>query len=430
MDRRSLPHALPEPDAAARAASAALSARIAARIAAAGGWIGFDAFMRAALYEPGLGYYGGATARFGAGGDFVTAPMLSSQFGACVAAQLAQWFDGSPGLARRVVEFGAGDGSLAADLLLALAGAGLAPAEYAIVELSGALRERQRATIVQRLRAQAPEQAGALISALRWWDTLPDAIEGCIVGNELLDAMPVRLFHAQRGRLHERGVALDATAAVPHAWSEDASHGGAFRGEVPRLVLADRAADAAFAQAVSAALDEAMPQGREEALDYVSEWPEQAAAWVADVGARLVRGAMLLIDYGFPRAEFYHPQRTGGTLMCHRAHRAHTDPLAWPGQQDITAHVDFSAVAQAGTSAGLVLAGYTSQANFLLNTGLLDRVARMPAADALARARQLQAVQTLVSEAEMGELFKVIAFVREIDARSVGFARGDRSARL
>lgn len=419
MDRRSQLTALPEPDAQARAASAQLTARIAQRIAAAGGWVGFDAFMQAALYEPGLGYYGGATTRFGAGGDFVTAPVLSSQFGACVATQLAQWFDDSPGLARRVIEFGAGDGSLAADLLLALAEAGLPPVEYAIVELSGALRERQRATIEQRLRAQVPEQASALIAVVHWWSELPDAIEGCIVGNELLDAMPVRLFHVRNRVVHERGVAVERP-------TPDSEHPDA----VPQLVLADRAADAAFAQSVAAALDEAMPQWRDAALDYESEWPEQATAWVAHVGARLARGAMLLIDYGFPRAEFYHPQRTGGTLMAHRAHRAHTDPLAWPGQQDITAHVDFTAIARAGLSAGLALAGYTSQANFLLNTGLLDRVGRMPFADALKRARALQAVQTLVSEAEMGELFKAIAFVRGIHARSIGFARGDRSGRL
>lgn len=419
MDLRLQPPTLPEPDAQARAASAELTARIAQRIAAAGGWIGFDAFMQAALYEPGLGYYGGATPRFGPGGDFVTAPVLSSQFGACVATQLAQWFDDAPDLARRVIEFGAGDGSLAADLLLALTEAGVPPTQYAIVELSGALRERQRATIGQRLRAQAPEQASTLIAAVHWWSELPDTIEGCIVGNELLDAMPVRLFHVLDRVLHERGVAVER--ATPHSEPPHA---------VPKLVLADRNADAAFARSVAAALDEAMPQWRDAALDYVSEWPEQASAWVADVGARLARGAMLLIDYGFPRAEFYHPQRTGGTLMAHRAHHAHTDPLAWPGQQDITAHVDFSAVADAGLSAGLALAGYTSQANFLLNTGLLDRVARVPSADAMTRARKLQAVQTLVSEAEMGELFKAIAFVRGIDARSIGFARGDRSGRL
>lgn len=424
---------MPAPSAEAQAASAELSARIARRIAHAGGWIGFDAFMQAALHEPGLGYYGGASTQFGVGGDFVTAPGLSAQFGASVAAQLAQWFADAPDLPRRVIEFGAGDGTLVADVLAALDEAGVALDEYAIVELSGALRERQRDTIGRRLGQEG--RGSGLAGVVRWWDALPGSIEGCIVGNELLDAMPVRLFRAQAGRILERGVTVQAPAphAAAGATGQAQAPDGA-PGVVPRFAHADRPADAAFAAAVSAALDEAMPDWRQAsadpAFDYVSEWPEQALAWVADVGARLSHGALLLIDYGFTRAEFYHPQRSGGTLMCHRRHHAHPDPFDWPGLQDITAHVDFSAVATAGEAAGLTLAGYTSQARFLMNTGLLERLARHAPTDAVAHARAMRAVQTLLSEAEMGELFKAIAFVRGLAPQAAGFAQGDRSARL
>lgn len=394
-----------------------LARRIARRIDEAGGWIGFDAFMALALHEPGLGYYAGGAAKFGQAGDFVTAPGLSPLFAGCLAAQLSQWFADHPELPRRVVEFGAGDGALAADLIVAMEAAGVPLREYAIVELSGELRARQHDTIAQR----------GVAGSVRWWDALPDRIEGCVIGNELLDAMPVRLFRVAAGRVLERGVSADGAGA-----------GFAF---------ADRPADAAFAAEVDSALQAgfaaAMTDWRDHvvqpAFDYVSELPEQGPAWVREVGARLSRGALLLLDYGFPRAEFYHPQRRGGTLMAHRRHRAHGDVLAGPGMQDITAHVDFSAVASAGEAAGLALAGYTSQARFLLNCGMLDAFAREQAAYGAGAAdvagmvdkvRQAQAVQVLLSEAEMGELFKAIAFVRGIDAASVGFSQGDRSHRL
>ena len=387
-----------------------LAQRIAGRIEQAGGWIGFDAFMAMALHEPGSGYYAGGAAKFGQGGDFVTAPGLSPLFARCLAVQLSQWFADHPELPRRVVEFGAGDGALAGELIAALDAAGTPVAEYAIVELSGELRARQRETVARRLAAGD--------AVVRWWDTLPQGIEGCVIGNELLDAMPVRLFRVAAGQAFERGVSLSGA----------------------RFAFSDRPADGAFAAEIDAVLDagfsDAMPDWRAHAtrpaFDYVSELPEQGPAWVREVGSRLSRGALLLLDYGFPRAEFYHPQRRGGTLMAHRRHRAHGDVLAEPGMQDITAHVDFSAVASAGEAAGLALAGYTSQARFLLNCGLLDAFSReqSSAAGVVDKARQAQAVQTLLSEAEMGELFKAIAFVRGIDAASVGFAQGDRSHRL
>lgn len=386
---------LPIPDPDQLEASRRLSARIAAAIEAAGGWIGFDDWMARALYEPALGYYAGGSRKFGAAGDFVTAPELSPLFGRCVAAQLAQWF--GQGAAATVYEFGAGTGALAASVLQALAGQHFGELRYRIVELSGELRERQRATLAERV----PEA----LARVDWLDALPDRIEGVVLGNELLDAMPVRLFRLAGGQVLERGVALEA--------------GG--------FVFADRPADPSFAAAVRAALDAAgwaeqggWPDG------YCSELGEQAAAWVESVGRRLVRGALLLIDYGFPSAEFYHPQRDQGTLICHYRHRAHHDPLWLPGVQDISAHVDFSAVDAAAGRAGLAPLGYCSQAGFLIGCGLLELAGALPRDDAVEWARQASALQQLISEAEMGELVKAIAYGRGLPDDAIGFARRDR----
>ena len=430
-----------------QAAGGELARRIAGRIQDAGGWIGFDAFMAMALYAPGLGYYAGGAAKFGPAGDFVTAPGLSPLFARCIAAQLSQWFADHPDLPRRVVEFGAGDGALAGELIVALEAAGTPVGEYVIVELSGELRARQHATISRRLEAAGAHGKDGASSpdAVRWWDALPERIEGCVIGNELLDAMPVRLFRVAAGKVLERGVSLveggaDADALADAEAEADAKADAKAGAPRARFAFSDRAADGPFAAQVDAALQagfaDAVPDWRshaaQPAFDYVSELPEQGPAWVREVGARLSRGALLLLDYGFPRAEFYHPQRRGGTLMAHRRHRAHGDVLHAPGTQDITAHVDFSAIASAGEATGLTLAGYTSQAHFLMNCGMLDAFAReqSEATSAVDKVRQAQAVQVLLSEAEMGELFKAIAFVRGIDAASVGFTRGDRSHRL
>ena len=391
--------ALPPPDEDQLAASRALARRLSEAIGAAGGWLRFDEWMRRTLYEPGLGYYSGGSRKFGAEGDFVTAPEISPLFGECVAAQCAQWFD--EGVEPAVFEFGAGSGALAAQVLARLEALGFPGVEYRIVELSGELRERQRETIAARApRAAAP---------VRWLDALPERIDGVVLGNELLDAMPVRLFRLEGEAVLERGVTLSQ---------------GAF-------ALADRPADAAFEAAVRAALDRSgwaahggWPDG------YCSELGEQAAAWTGSVASRIGRGAMLLLDYGFPRAEYYHPQRAQGTLMCHYRHRAHADPLWLPGLQDVTAHVDFGAVRDAALAGGLELLGYASQANFLLNCGLLESFARTSGGDAIEQARASRAVQKLVSEAEMGELFKAIAFGRGVGGDALGFRRRDRSASL
>jgi SAM-dependent MidA family methyltransferase len=352
-----------------------LSTRIAARIRAAGGWWPFDRFMAAALYEPGLGYYTRGTPVFGlmpsSGSDFVTAPELSPLFGAALARQVGQALDAAG--AREVWEFGAGSGALAEQLLGALP----ADVAYHVVDLSGTLKARQ----AERLARFAPR--------VTWHDAWPDAIEGVVVGNEVLDAMPVRLLHFDGARWLERGVALDGAA---FAW-------------------ADRPTDA------RPPLDAGFAPGT------VVEVHEQAKAFVTTLARRLVRGAAFFVDYGFPEREYYHPQRRGGTLMCHRAHRADTDPLADVGEKDITAHVDFTGIALAAQDAGLDVIGYTSQARFLANCGLFDL---LEGADAKAIAN----AQKLVTEHEMGELFKVIGFARGVDFAPLGFAAGDRTHTL
>ncbi len=402
---------LPEPSPDALAASRELVERIAAQIDAAGGWIGFDHYMRMALYEPRLGYYSGGSRKFGPAGDFVTGPELSPIYGACIATQCAAWFEELPA---QILEFGAGTGALAAQVLNELARLGHANVRYSIVELSAELRERQLHTITML----APEMVGHV----HWLDGIPAYVNGVVLGNEVLDAMPVRAFRLWDGQLMERGVAV----------------------RDGRFEWADLPADGAFASTVAALLTQAdwphdevvsrlLPGAGGPppmALDYRSEVPQMAVAWVDTLMSRLGRAAVLLIDYGFPAREFYHPQRSGGTLMCHYRHRAHDDPFFHPGLQDITAHVDFSAIALAADRGGAAWCAYTSQARFLLNCGILDRLAKVPREDPVVYAPQAQAVQKLLSEAEMGELFKVLAFGVGCDPHPVGFALGDRSHTL
>jgi SAM-dependent MidA family methyltransferase len=406
---------LPLPDAQALVLSRTLSQRIAEDIAHQGGWIGFDAFMHRVLYEPGLGYYAGPLRKFGAQGDFVTAPELSPLFAQCLAVQVSQWFGQTEPV---VVEFGAGSGRLAAGMLDALHELGTPARSYLIVEVSASLRERQRETIAQL----APDHIGVV----QWLDALPVQIDGVVIGNELLDAMPVRVFEIDAGVLHEVGVSI----------AEDGS-----------FAWAVRKADRALSEAVRDTLDESLNDGFSEATDpvfrmpgrYRSEIGLQGRAWVETVGRALRRGAILLIDYGFSAREYYHPQRDQGTLVAHFRHRVHTDPFYLPGLQDVTAHVDFSAIARAGGAAGLDLLGYTSQSRWLINCGLLDRLAALTlpaqvgdpgAAVAIEAARTVGAAQTLLSEAEMGELFKVIAFGRGVTDDALGFGRGDRRGTL
>jgi SAM-dependent MidA family methyltransferase len=381
--------ALPEPDADASASSSRLLDHIAKEIEQAGGWIAFDRYMALALYTPGLGYYSGGARKFGAAGDFITAPELSPLFAQCLAAQVAQIMAAS---APRISEAGAGSGILAAELLAELERLGALPERYEILELSGELRARQRETI----QARVPQ----LAARVAWLDTLPETFSGALVANELLDALPVRLVAWREGGLFERGVRL--------------AEGGRFEWE-------ERPAEGVLL-AMSRGLTFGSPP-------YVSEIGLTARAWVAEWGRILKRGAMLLIDYGFPQREYYHPQRAEGTLMCHYRHHAHSDPLWLPGLNDITAHVDFTAMAEAGYEAGLDVLGYTSQGQFLLNCGLASLLEARQSGDA-AYAALASGAQKLISPAEMGELFKVLALGKGIDEPLLGFARGDRSHAL
>jgi len=382
---------LPDLDPASSAHSRLVARHLQARIRAAGGWLPFDRWMDEALYAPGLGYYAAGSAKLAEGGrrpsgDFVTAPELTPLFAQTLARQVAEVLEACGGL--EVLEFGAGTGALAAGLLAALDELGV-PARYRIVEVSADLRDRQRA----RLAAHG--------GRVEWLDTLPASFVGCVVANEVLDAMPVRLFHWTDAGLQERGVILQGDEGF--AWQ-------------------DRAAPADLVQAVEARMPP-LP-------GYVSEINPQGEAFVRGMGAWLQAGAALLIDYGFSRAEYYHPQRMGGTLMCHLRHVAHADPLVAVGVQDITAHVDFTAMAEAAVEGGLEVLGYASQASFLMNAGLMDLLSRVDPADVPAYAQAVAPVQKLLSPAEMGELFKVLAVGRGLDRPLSGFGRGDRSHTL
>ena len=360
-----------------------LAPRVAQAIAEAGGWLPFDRFMALVLYTPGLGYYARDARQFGtmpaSGSDFVTAPELSPLFGRCVARQVAQALQACG--SDEVWEFGAGSGALAAQLIDELDALGQQLRRYHIVDLSGTLRARQR----ERLADHADRVV--------WLDAWPEVFHGVIVGNEVLDAMPVQLLHFDGTRWFERGVAQ--------------ADG--------RLAFADRPT------ALRPPLDPGWPPGT------TLEIHPQAEAFVRTLAGRMRRAAAFLIDYGFPEAEYYHPQRSAGTLMCHRAHRVDADPLADVGEKDITAHVDFTGVAVAAQDGGAEVLGYTSQARFLLTCGLATL---LEAADLRERVR----AQPLVTEHEMGELFKVIGFARGCDPAlatgAIGFLHGDRSHTL
>jgi SAM-dependent MidA family methyltransferase len=365
-------------------------------IAAAGGWIGFDSFMALALYAPGCGYYSSDSAKFGimpaglkgGGGDFVTAPELSPHFGRALARQLAQALEQTQ--TTEIWEFGAGSGALANQLLTALGGT---VKRYSIVDLSGSLRELQR----NRLQAFAGK--------VHWACELPEKINGVVIGNEVLDAMPVKLLARIKNVWHERGVAI----APAFSSSADAP--------LAAFVYADQPTELR------------PPVEVEGGHDYLTEIHPQAEGFVRTLADRLETGAAFLLDYGFPEREYYHPQRSMGTVMCHRGHRADMDALADVGSKDITAHVDFTGIALAAQEAGLQVLGYASQGRFLLNCGLLDGLEDAPLQDRVM-------VQRLVAEHEMGELFKVIALAPDRPQhpytgwQAIGFAEGDRTHRL
>ncbi len=380
---------LPQPSPEALAQSGHLVDHLRSLIDSQGGWISFATYMAEALYTPGLGYYSGGAHKFGPGGDFITAPELTPLFGQALASQVQQIMGLS---APHVIEAGAGTGLLAADLLLELELRGALPESYAILEVSGELRERQFDT----LAAKVPH----LASRVQWLDGLPERFSGALVANEVLDVMPVHLIAWRPEGIFERGVAL---------------------GDEGRFVWADQPAAGKVAEA-AVALDLPLPEEGE----YVSELNLAGRAWVAEWAARLDQGAMLLVDYGYPRAEYYLPSRSTGTLLCYFRHHAHGDPFVWPGLNDITAFVDFTAIAEAGFEAGLDVLGYTDQANLLFNCGVLDCLARRAPEESTDYIRAAKALQRLTGPHEMGELFKVIALARGISQPLIGFLRGDR----
>ena len=379
-----------------------LRAEIARAIAAAGGWIGFDTFMALALYAPGLGYYAGDSVKFGllpaGGSDFVTAPELSPHFGRTLARQTAEALEMS-GTAE-IWEFGAGSGALAQQLLDTL---GPLVERYTIVDLSGSLQRRQR----DRLQAHAGK--------VRWVSELPARMRGVVLGNEVLDAMPVKLLARLGGVWHERGVVMAPTLPAtrgslpPGGASPALGRPGGVAVHEGQFTYADRPTDLRPPVEIAGA------------HDYVTEIHPQAEGFIRTLADRLEAGAIFLLDYGFPEHEYYHPQRSMGTVMCHRAHRLDVDALADVGEKDITAHVHYTGIALAGQEAGLQVLGYTSQGRFLLNCGLLGDLENASLAE---RAM----AQKLVNEHEMGELFKVIAFgAKDTPAwEPMGFSAGDR----
>lgn len=380
---------LPTPSPEALQQSAALLDRLRREIAAAGGWLPFTRYMELALYAPGLGYYSGGACKFGPAGDFITAPELTPLFGQALASQVGDILAAS---APQVLEVGAGTGLLAADLLAALEATGQLPERYAILEVSGELRSRQFDTLAQRV----PH----LASRVSWLDDLPEQFSGAVVANEVLDVMPVHLVVSSAAGLAERGVTTDSEGNL--AWAERPL-GPALSAPAEALGL-PRAADGS----------------------YLTELNLAGPAWIREWARRLGRGALLLIDYGYPRAEYYLPHRAQGTLQCYYRHQAHNDPLLWPGLNDITAFVDFTAMAEAAFDAGLEVYGYTSQAQFLFNCGLLEHLARRGPREGADYLRAARAAQRLTTPQEMGELFKVLAVGRDIPQPLRGFARGDR----
>ena len=385
---------------------------IAHEIRERGGWMRFERFMELALYAPGLGYYSGGRRVIGTGpqdgSDFVTAPELTPLFGQVVATQLRQALDATG--TNEIWEFGAGTGALAEQLLGEL---GERISRYTIVDLSGTLRDRQH----QRLQKEHP----SLVHKVVWADSLPDALEGVIVGNEVLDAMPVHLMSWDGERWLERGVGLAGPEAAPETAPDAASADAA--DTAPRFIWLDRPAPEGVRPPTERADSEYVP-------GTVTETHGQAEAFVATLAERMTRGAAFFLDYGFPEGEYYHPQRTGGTLMCHHLHQSDPDPLVKVGDKDITSHVNFTGIALAGQEAGWEVLGYASQGRFLTNCGLGEALARTGEASTAEQFKARGAMQMLLAEHEMGELFKVIGFVKGPWFEAIGFAHGDRTHTL
>jgi SAM-dependent MidA family methyltransferase len=384
---------LPDPAADELAHSDALRERIVEAVHASGAALSFETFMDLALFAPGLGYYVAGAHKFGRDGDFVTAPEISPLFGAALARQCAEVLAVTGG---SIVEFGGGSGRLAASLLAELALHDACPEHYYIVELSPGLRERQRATLI--------ELAPAVAERVRWLNDAPAApLDGVVLANEVLDALPVRLFERRAGASLERGVTCNARDEL--AWTS-------------------WPADAVLDAAIARCFEPASPPD-----EYSSEINLRQAVWIADLARFLRRGVALLIDYGDSRHERYHASRDHGSLRCYWRHRVHDEPLRHPGLQDITASVDFTAVAEDAVDAGFGVLGFATQANFLLACGI-EQIVHRQGDDPAACARLAMQARVLLLPSEMGTRCKVIALGREFDRPLLGFALRNERHRL
>jgi SAM-dependent MidA family methyltransferase len=378
---------LPELSLVQQAHAERVRSALIAYIAANGGWLPFSEFMQFALYAPGLGYYSAGARKFGADGDFITAPELTPLYARCIARQVAEVFERAGG--REILEFGAGSGAFAVDLVRALIDLDAAPERYSIIEVSADLRERQRERIAGAL--------GPLADRVCWLDVLPAVpLTGALIANEVLDALPVERFRIRENRVERLGVALDREVIVTSARPASASLD---------------------------ALVRALPVMH---LDgYVSEICPILPAWVAAAARLIARGALLVMDYGLPRAQYYHPDRRQGSLLCHYRQRVHGDPLVLIGLQDITAWVDFTAVAEAAAANVLDVLGFSTQAHFLIGAGIDKALDELQPGDAVERQAAVQAANRLLLPGDMGEAFKVMALGRGVAEPLLGFAIRD-----
>ena len=389
MTAQTISSRLPALDASAQKHGEAVVALIRQQIQLQGGWISFADYMHMALYTPHLGYYSGDANKFGHSGDFVTAPEISSLFARTVANQVSQVLSQTGG---DVLELGAGTGKLASGVLQQLSELSQLPDHYYILDVSANLRERQSL----HLQSLLPE---AVFSRVQWLETLPDSFTGVVMGNEMLDAIPVNLIHWKSGQWWERGVVYEKE----FAWQDKPLQ------------------DASLVEGIDTS---ELPD------NYVTEVSPAGQGLIASLAAMLQQGLVLMLDYGFSAREYYHPQRSQGTVMCHFQHYAHDDPLIYPGLQDVTAHVNFTAMAETALANRLSCVGYTSQAQFLINCGILQMLEAISPEDSARYLPMVAAVQKLLSPAEMGELFKVLGLSKGLDQPLLGFLQGDKRHQL
>jgi SAM-dependent MidA family methyltransferase len=381
---------LPALDASAQQHCDEVIAYIQHQIKQQGGWISFADYMQMALYTPHLGYYSGTANKFGQAGDFVTAPELSPLFSYAVANQVSQVLKTNSG---DVLELGAGTGKLAIGVLERLNELGQLPEHYYILEVSANLRERQQDALKSALSED-------VFSRVQWLEALPNTLTGVVIANEVLDAIPVHMIQWQSGRWQECGVSDDQG----FVWQNRPLHNQSLVANIDTNQLSD---------------------------DYITEVCPAAQALIASLAGMLRQGLILMLDYGFCAREYYHPQRNQGTLMCHFHHHAHDNPFVYPGLQDVTAHVDFTAMAEAALAHGLNCAGYTTQAQFLMNCGILQMLEAISPEDSARYLPMVAAVQKLLSPAEMGELFKVLALTKHEESLPLlGFVSGDKRHQL